>query len=58
MILSWPAWATGYVTYSASNLMTPIQWQLVTNTPQSGAGGFTLPLMPARDKQFFRLSAP
>jgi hypothetical protein len=58
LVLSWPSWATGYSTYSASNLIAPIQWQLVTNAPQTGATGFTLPLLPGRDQQFFRLAAP
>jgi hypothetical protein len=54
-LLSWPGWATGYATYSASNLAAPIQWQLVTNTATSNNGMFNLTLPATGNKQFFRL---
>jgi hypothetical protein len=57
-VMSWPLWATGYTTYSASNLLAPVQWQLVTNTPQIGPRGFNLLLPTASDQQFFRLGSP
>jgi alpha-galactosidase len=56
--LSWPAWATGYTAYSASNLVAPIQWQKLTNAPQSTPSNFNLPLPTTPGQQFFRLGAP
>jgi hypothetical protein len=56
--LSWPAWATGYTAYSASNLVPPIPWQRLTNAPQTTPSNFNLPLTPGSAQQFFRLSAP
>ena len=57
--LSWPNWATGYNAYSASNLLSPVQWQLVTNAPQSGGGMLNL-LLPTtgQQQQFFQLKGP
>jgi alpha-galactosidase len=56
--LSWPNWATGYNAYSASNLVSPVQWQLVTNVPQSGGGMFNLLLPTTAERQFFELKGP
>ena len=56
--LSWPGWATGYAPYSASNLLWPVQWQLLTNIPQTNSGRLILPLPPTHDQQFFRLALP
>jgi alpha-galactosidase len=56
--LSWPAWASGYTVFRASNLIAPVQWQVVTNIPQSTGGTFNLPITPAGRQQFFRLGAP
>lgn len=56
--LSWPNWATGYNAYSASNLLPPVQWQLVTNAPQSGGGMFNLLLPTTGQQQFFQLKGP
>jgi hypothetical protein len=58
LFLSWPGWATGYTAYSASNLLAPIQWQTVTNSPQSNNGWFNLTLPKTQDQRFFRLGAP
>jgi alpha-galactosidase len=58
LLLSWPGWATGYWAYSASNLNMPIQWQRLTNLPQSTGGVLGLLLPLGNDRQFFRLGAP
>jgi uncharacterized protein (DUF608 family) len=55
--LSWPAWATGYALYAATNLATPIQWQVATNAVQSSNGALWVDLSTTnRPRQFFRLS--
>jgi alpha-galactosidase len=58
IVLSWPGWATSYAIYSASNLVSPIQWQPITNLPQTNNGIFNLPLPTSADQQFFRLGPP
>jgi hypothetical protein len=56
--LSWPAWATGYNAYSASNLVAPVQWLRVTNAAQNIGGVFNLTLPAAGQQQFFELKGP
>lgn len=58
LLLSWPGWATGYSVYNSSNLVAPIQWQPMTNLPQTNNGNFNLSLPPVRAEQFFRLGPP
>jgi predicted alpha-1,2-mannosidase len=57
LTLSWPAWATSSRLYVAANLLPPVYWQLLTNTPQASNGIFYLTL-PANNtaQQFFRLA--
>jgi predicted alpha-1,2-mannosidase len=57
--LSWPAWATNYMLASATNLLPPIQWLPLTNSPKStnGALYLTVPVTNGA-QQFFRLSLP
>ncbi|HTV41152.1 MAG TPA: immunoglobulin domain-containing protein [Candidatus Sulfotelmatobacter sp.] len=59
LLLSWPAWASGYGVNSTTNLVPPIVWIPVTNAPQSNNGVFYLNL-PATNNtaEFYRLSAP
>ncbi len=59
LLLSWPAWATNYMLYSATNLVPPIQWSFVTGAPQASNGLFYLSLPVTNwPQQFFRLSGP
>ncbi len=57
-VLSWPAPATGYQLYSATNLAPPVTWSLVTN-PATGSNGAFFLTIPATNAaaQFFRLMA-
>lgn len=56
--LSWPAWASGYQVYAATNLTPPVAWNLVTNTLQSNNGTFYMNLTASNGQQFYRLSGP
>jgi predicted alpha-1,2-mannosidase len=56
ILLWWPAWATNYTAYSATNLLPPIQWSLVTNPPQTSNGLLYLTLPTTTGPQrYFRL---
>lgn len=57
-MLTWPAWATGYMAYRATNLLGPVNWQALSGQPGSNSGIFHLPVPPANNAQFFRLQAP
>jgi hypothetical protein len=57
-VISWPASASGYQLYSATNLAPPVNWSLV-NTPAAESNGtFYLTILPTNAGQFFRLAAP
>jgi cellulose 1,4-beta-cellobiosidase len=59
LLLSWPAWATNYNVYAATNLQPPVVWQIVTNLPQTNNGIFLLSLpVTGNAQQFFRLFGP
>ena len=55
MVISWPGALTNYALEAATNLLLPIAWSPVTNTPQAVGDVQTVkvPLVP--DQQFFRL---
>jgi hypothetical protein len=58
LAIAWPAWATNFRVFSASNLVSPIAWQLVTNPPTLSNDSFVLPLgETGREQEFFRLQA-
>jgi hypothetical protein len=58
-VLSWPASASGYQLYSATNLAPPVMWSLVTTPPAASNGTFYLTIPAASGAaQFFRLEAP
>jgi hypothetical protein len=58
-VLSWPAWATSYQLYSATNLATPVIWSPVPATPAASNDTFYLTIPAASGAaQFFRLGAP
>jgi hypothetical protein len=57
-VLSWPAPATGYQLYCATNLAPPVAWSLVTNPATLSNGTFFLTIPPTNAAaQFFRLMA-
>jgi len=58
LLLSWSGWAPAYRLHSSSNLLSPIQWQPITNLLQTNNGNFNLTLPSSRDEQFFRLGPP
>jgi hypothetical protein len=57
-VITWPASASGYQLYSATNLAPPITWTRVTNAATSSNGTFYLTIQPTNAGQFFRLMAP
>jgi hypothetical protein len=56
-VISWPASATGYQLYSATNLSPPITWSLVTAPSAESNGTFYLTIPATNAEQFFRLVA-
>lgn len=60
LVLSWPASASPFLLYYATNLTPPIVWSAVTNsvTNQNGTSSVTLPVSSTNHAQFFRLTAP
>jgi hypothetical protein len=59
ILLSWPAWATNFNLYSATNLAAPAQWSPVAGAPQS-SNGFLYLSLPTTNSldQYFRLRSP
>jgi hypothetical protein len=53
--LSWPAWAASLQLHSASNLIPPVIWTLVTNAPMSSNGIVSLFVPSTNDSRFYRL---
>jgi hypothetical protein len=58
LAVSWPAWASDWELWSATNLTFPVAWSLVTNVISSTNGQFMafLPIGPGAC--FFRLASP
>jgi hypothetical protein len=57
-VITWPATASGYQLYSATNLSPPVTWSLVTTPAVQSNGTFYLTILPTNAGQFFRLAAP
>jgi hypothetical protein len=57
-VISWPASATGYQLYTATNLAPPVNWSLVTTPAAESNGTFYLTILPTNAGQFFRLAGP
>jgi hypothetical protein len=55
--LTWPAAATGFALYSATNLASPV-WQPVTSPMSNQNGQAQVTLSPTNLTQFFRLATP
>jgi hypothetical protein len=56
--VSWPAWADDWNLYSATSLVPPVAWSLVTNGVVNTNGQFNVSLPRNSDKIFYRLSSP
>ena len=56
--LSWPGWASDWSLYSATNLIPPITWSLVTNVPASSNSQFNVNLPITSNVKFYRLTSP
>jgi hypothetical protein len=57
-VISWPASATGYQLYSATNLAPSVTWNLVATPALQTNETFYLTILPTNAGQFFRLVAP
>jgi hypothetical protein len=57
-VITWPATASGYQLYSATNLAPPVTWIPVTTPAVQSNGTFYLTILPTNAGQFFRLAAP
>jgi hypothetical protein len=56
--VSWPAWADDWNLYSATNLVPPVFWSLVTNAVTNASGQFSVSLPKNSDVKFYRLTSP
>ena len=54
----WPAPSTGYSLYGTTNLLAPVVWSAVTNTPIIQGADWMVVLPIAGAPQFYRLEAP
>jgi len=55
VIISWPQWAEGFQLESSTNLVPPIDWQPVTNSPVVIGGQYTVTLDAGCASMFYRL---
>jgi len=58
LVVSWPAWASDWQLWSATNLTRPVAWSPVTNTVSSSNGQFIVFLPIGPGASFFRLASP
>jgi hypothetical protein len=58
LAVSWPAGASDWQLWSATNLTLPVAWSLVTNTVSSSNGQFIVSLPIGPEACFFRLASP
>jgi hypothetical protein len=59
VLLSWPAAASYFAVYSATNLAPPIKWTLVTTTPNLANGYWSISInLAITGNRFFRLQVP
>jgi hypothetical protein len=56
--ITWPASASGWTLYSATNLVPPVNWLPVTSPVGSNNGQFEVTVPIGSGAEFFRLSAP
>lgn len=56
--LQWPAWSGIFSLWSATNLSPPINWNLVTNAPQTTNGFLSLNLPMTNASTYYRLQFP
>ena len=58
LAVSWPVWANDWNLYSATNLVPPVSWLLVTNSAVNTNNQFTVTLPVNANTRFFRLAFP
>jgi hypothetical protein len=59
IVLSWPAAASYFTVYSATNLAPPIKWTLVMTTPNLSNGYWSISInLAITGNRFFRLQVP
>jgi hypothetical protein len=56
--VSWPAWASDWILYSATNLTPPVVWSQVTSAVTNTNGQLNVTLPINSGVRFFRLSSP
>jgi predicted alpha-1,6-mannanase (GH76 family) len=56
--LAWPAWASDWKLYAATNLAPPVVWSAVSASVTSNQNSFNVLLPIDTGNQFFRLSSP
>ena len=54
----WPSSTTGFSLYSSTNLLTPVVWSPVTNTPSIQGEDWMVTIPIAEAPPFFRLENP
>jgi hypothetical protein len=57
VVLAWPTNAGNYILQTTTNLVSPVNWNAVTNSPSASgsSGAITLPI--TNTSQFFRLQS-
>jgi len=55
LTIGWPAWASGYNLYAATNLVPPVSWSLVTNAVTTNGTGCSVTVSNTLGQQFFQL---
>jgi hypothetical protein len=55
LTLQWPAAASGFALFSATNLSPPVVWIPVTNTAQTNGVSLVLTFPLTETQRFFRL---
>jgi Concanavalin A-like lectin/glucanases superfamily/Glycosyl hydrolases family 2, sugar binding domain/Glycosyl hydrolases family 2/Glycosyl hydrolases family 2, TIM barrel domain len=56
LAISWPAWATNWMLYSATDLTPPVAWSPVTNEVGNYNGQFNVNIPIGSEERFFRLT--
>lgn len=59
LVLTWPLSGAGFALTSATNLLAPVAWNVISNAPQSAGGIFSIniPVDPSRN-YYYRLQSP
>jgi hypothetical protein len=57
LTVTWPGWAAAMNLYSATNLVPPVTWMIVTNTPVASSNSVTLSIPATNGSRFYRLQS-